>query len=394
MTVPDHKVNVDEAKAILSQLNALDLQKSGSHQDFILKCQSLIDIFQKPGDKALEILTSFTVFPCLHVASDLGIFEKLSKGPLTARQLAEQTGADLVLVARLMRVIVGAKVVAEIDSETYAPTPISNLYATSAYAAGFGMYGAIVDKLGCFPEYLRETNYRNPADHENGIFQYCFRTNLTTFQWINQNPEVARDFNLFMTTRHAQQHWSDTYPVWKAISDGVTLDAQNPLVVDVGGGMGHDLQVLKTKLPSIRKGQLIVEDQASVIDAIPADMQDPDLQYVKYDFFTPQPVHGARVYLLKSIIHNWPDHKAVDILRNVASGMKRGYSKVWLFGAIVPDTNAPQMLAGLDIIMMVLLAAMERTKQHIAELLDKAGMVLTDVQMVGDGYGVIEAMLK
>lgn len=101
------------------------------------------------------------------------------------------------------------------------------------------------------------------------------------------------------------------------------------------------------------KGQLVLEDQAHVTDTVPDDLRDSDIEYVKHDFFRPQPVKGARAYTLKSIIHDWPEPQSLEILRNIASGMTPGYSKIWVLDAIVPATNAPRALLGMDITMMV-----------------------------------------
>ena len=41
-----------------------------------------------------------------------------------------------------------------------------------------------------------------------------------------------------------------------------------------------------------------------------------------YDFFTPQPVQGADVYLLRMILHDWPAADAVKILKNQLEALK------------------------------------------------------------------------
>lgn len=164
--------------------------------------------------------------------------------------------------------------------------------------------------------------------------------------------------------------------------------------MDVAGGFGHDLRILKRNLPSVTKSQLILEDQASVIDTVPDDLRDADIEYIKHNFFTPQPVKGARVYTLKSIIHDWPDDKALEILRNVKSSMTPGYSKIWLLEIIVPETNASRTLAGLDITLMMFLGALERTKRQWYELLEEAGLEVVGMARRPDGFGMIEAMVK
>lgn len=249
-----------------------------------------------------------------------------------------------------------------------------------------------------FPEYLKQVNYRNPdSSVQPGPFQYCLETDLSTFEWIGQRPETAADFNLFMT-QHRPQDWTESFSVPDNLFSGVSINENAPLVVDVAGGYGHDLRRVKSRvlaaIPSARKGQFVLEDQASVIDTVPGDLQDADIEYVKHDFFTPQPVKGARVYTLKSILHDWADDKALAILRNIASAMQPGYSKIWILDGIVPETKASLGLVGMDIVMMMFLCALERTVQQWESLLDQAGLVITGLHERADGFGVVEAMLK
>jgi hypothetical protein len=43
-----------------------------------------------------------------------------------------------------------------------------------------------------------------------------------------------------------------------------------------------------------------------------------------HDFFTPQPVKHADVYLYRWIFHNWVDDKCIEILRNAIPALKPG----------------------------------------------------------------------
>lgn len=216
------------------------------------------------------------------------------------------------------------------------------------------------------------------------------------FPWLAQNPDLAADFNLFMTSHRPLAHWTENFPIQEKLfnDNNVTINDNAPLVVDVAGGFGHDLRLIKNKIIPIYKGQFVLEDQASVIDTVPDDLRDMDIQYVKHDFFKPQPIKGARLYTLKSILHDWADDKALEILQNIAAAMEPGYSKIWILDGIMPETNAPKALIGMDILMMMFLCAFERTEKQWHALLDQAGLVITDVQKKHDGFGVVEAMLK
>ncbi|KAL3470347.1 O-methyltransferase-domain-containing protein [Aspergillus californicus] len=343
---------------------------------------------------ASDILSSVVQLPCLATLSDLGVFEKLSDGPLTAAQLAQQCSADHWLVVRLMRAATTWGVIVETGTETYAATATSDILATPAYAAGLHVSQRIAKILSGASAYLKENQYRNPAGPDNSIFQYSMGTKLKSFEFLSQNKEAMHDFNLFMTIQHTNEQWTERFDIASLILDGVTIDQTVPLVVDVAGGIGKDLQLVKKALPPTPPGSLVLEDQAVVIDGVPADMHDPDLKYVKHDFFTPQPVKGARIYTLKHILHNWPDEKCLEILGHTVDSMTAGYSKVWILDRVVPETGADKALVGLDITMMGIHGALERTRVQWQTLLAQAGLRISSVSTSPDSFSLIECVLE
>ena len=50
----------------------------------------------------------------------------------------------------------------------------------------------------------------------------------------------------------------------------------------------------------------------------------PNIQFQKYDFFTPQVVKDADVYLYRWIFHNWQDEQSIQILRAAIPALKPG----------------------------------------------------------------------
>ena len=113
-----------------------------------------------------------------------------------------------------------------------------------------------------------------------------------------------------------------------------------------------------------------------------------------YDFLAPQPIKGARAYILKYVLHDWPDPKAVEILNQITAAMKPGYSKLIILENIIPDGAIPMGTAGLDAALMALCAAGERTEGQWRGLLEAAGLVVQSVHREEDGDGLIEAILK
>ena len=46
------------------------------------------------------------------------------------------------------------------------------------------------------------------------------------------------------------------------------------------------------------------------------------MKKIAYDFFTPQPLIGARAYFFHAVPHDWPDADVLRMLANVKHAMK------------------------------------------------------------------------
>jgi hypothetical protein len=89
-------------------------------------------------------------------------------------------------------------------------------------------------------------------------------------------------------SRDDSSHWADWFPVQEQILNGASADC--PLLVDVGGGRGHEIAGFRQRFPSAA-GRLVLEDLPSVIEDIKT--LDSDIQRIKHSFFDPQPVEGS-----------------------------------------------------------------------------------------------------
>lgn len=67
-----------------------------------------------------------------------------------------------------------------------------------------------------------------------------------------------------------------------------TKNDSDVLMIDIGGGMGQDIQRFKQKYPDVG-GRLILQDlPRTVANAVVSE----GIETMGYDFFTPQPVKG------------------------------------------------------------------------------------------------------
>ena len=92
------------------------------------------------------------------------------------------------------------------------------------------------------------------------------------------------------------------------------------------------------------------------------------------------------------ILHDWPDDHCVTILKNIASAMKPGYSKVLVNDVVFPDKGATRFATQSDFGMLALLGAMERSEAQWRRLFEQAGLQVVKIWS-GTPESVIEAEL-
>ena len=151
--------------------------------------------------------------------------------------------------------------------------------------------GPIFQKL---PAYLSTTGYQEPLDNTNGPFQFGHDTTLKSPVWRKERPRIQQAFNNHMAGYHqGRPSWMDPgfYPIKERIEQGISHDDNEIAIVDVGGGMGHDLVELKKKQPTI-PGRFILQDLPQVIEQIAQPLK--GIEATAHDFYTEQPVKGKQ----------------------------------------------------------------------------------------------------
>lgn len=141
------------------------------------------------------------------------------------------------------------------------------------------------------PAFFSKIGYKNPENAANSAFQYGQNTTERPYEYLVERPELQQRFNNYMGGRRdGEPNWSDAdfYPV-EEILQGSELNAQSVLLVDVGGGLGHDAENFKTKHPSL-PGRIVVQDLSASVEQ--AARKGREIEMMSHDFFTPQPIQG------------------------------------------------------------------------------------------------------
>ncbi|KAJ3940798.1 uncharacterized protein N0V96_008670 [Colletotrichum fioriniae] len=181
------------------------------------------------------------------------------------------------------------------------------------------------------------------------------------------------------------------YPVEKTLFSGADTSPDAPLLVDVAGGLGHDIDEFKKMYPN-HPGKLILQDLPVVINDVKGI--DTSIELMGHDFLTEQPIKGAKAYFMHSIMHDWPDDVCKKILAPLAEAMKPGYSKLLIFEVVIPRTGAYWEATAGDILMMTQLSALERTEDHWHQLIEESGLNLRIVNFWKCGQSDVENLIE
>lgn len=107
------------------------------------------------------------------------------------------------------------------------------------------------------------------------------------------------------------------------------------------------------------------------------------------DFFSEVPA-GCRAYLKKSVIHDWGDDDAHQILSNCRKVTPRD-GALLLIERALSNVNRPSRAKFADVTMLVLTGGKERTIEEYRVLLEGAGFRLNEVIPTSAELKVIEA---
>ncbi|KAL1605439.1 hypothetical protein SLS60_004989 [Paraconiothyrium brasiliense] len=148
--------------------------------------------------------------------------------------------------------------------------------------------------------------------------------------------------------------------------------------MSIGGSGGHDAFALAAAHPNL---SVTVEDLHECgpifTSQVPSTLSSR-VTFREHNFFDPQPV-SADIYLLKLILHDWPDAESIKILQQLRPVLKPGAKILFIDymgkqGEV--DPNLPRSITqfgtSTDLRMMALFNARERSLEAWKGIVGKA----------------------
>lgn len=223
-------------------------------------------------------------------------------------------------------------------------------------------------------EYFEERNYTNPGDANDTPFQYAHNTKEGFFEWIAKHPADQEAFDSVMTMNRnlVETEWYETFPV----EEKLQASPDRVVLVDIGGGVGHDVSHLKKKFPQL-PGKLVVQELPAVVNGIKEPLPE-GIETMAHSMFDPQPLKGAKAYYLRTVLHDWPDKQAVEVLQNIREAMAED-SILLINEHNMPASNPSRIQTSIDQDMMEAFASSDRTEEEWTALLNKGGFDVVKV---------------
>jgi O-methyltransferase domain/Dimerisation domain len=317
----------------------------------------------------------------IYVAVRLGIVDALADGPKDAGALATATKAHAPTLRRLMRVLTALGLSDEGADGRYSLTPQGGLLRADVRGS---LRMPVLFGVGdwywrAWGEFLHTVQTGEPAfDHVWG---------MNAFEFWGRNPEAGEVHDRGMATLTAY--------TTAAILEAYDFSRFRS-VIDVGGGTGTLLAAILQKHPTLR-GMLF--DLPHVIERAPDVLRAAGVsdrcELAAGSFFEGVP-GGHDAYLLKWIIHDWDDARAIAILR-ACHGAMSGRGTLLLVERVLGDRTTPAELDHYRADLLMAIATpggKERTRREFEVLFDAAGFRLAAVVPTRSPMSVIEAVAR
>lgn len=333
---------------------------------------------ETPVESLLDMLHGSWKTQALGAAAELRIADRIAEGHTDVRALASACDCDVDALHRLLGSLASLGLCIEDGDGHLALTPLGDCLRDDSP-------DSIRAWVLWWSQHLLPVWVQLPYSVRYGLEARSRVTGEAGFSSLEKSPERAALFNTAMSE------------LTRLVATHVACDYDFPaygLITDLGGGQGTLLAAILARHPASRG---LLFDLPHALDKAAACLAAQGVSArctcVAGDFFDAVP-ENADVYMMKSILHDWDDARARDLLHTCRRAM-RPDARLLVIEHLMPDRmeacRAHQSLARLDLSMLVALGARERSEAEYRALLDAAGFAVTRIMPTGMAFHLIEA---
>lgn len=335
---------------------------------FFSLCLASALSFADPRADLLDLLGGEWVSSGIYAAAKLDVAGHLIDGPKSIDTLAKELNVNEEALYRVLSMLSSRGVFAEKEGKYFSNSAMSERLSET--------HPESLRSLAIFyGEEIRNSFHLLLDAVATGKPSFDNFYHEPVFTYFKNHPDRASLFQSAMSEKS------------KAVIQSVIaqVDFQGT-VCDVGGGKGHLLQALLNAHSEL-KG--INFDLPEVIASLPSPI--PRMNFEGGSFFESIPY--ADVYLMKSILHDWSDEKALEILHSCHASMPK-HAFLYIIEPVLVPSKSPDYARLTDVVMLAVTGGRERTLDQYRELLMRAGFHLHDVFSTPTEFKILKASIQ
>ena len=316
-----------------------------------------------PPDPApiIDLIEAFRRSKTMFAAAEIGVFDRLERGPSEAAALAADLRCNTEALVRLLDACIGLGLL-EKRGGAYANTPVSAAYlcrSSSRAMTGYALYSnRVLYKLWSnLEDAVREGTHRwkQTFGVEGPIFDHFFRSEdaMRTFVMgmhgfgVLSSPRVVAAFDLSGFHR----------------------------LVDLGGASGHLAVAARERYASL---SVAVFDLPSVAEVA----REHGVEAIAGDFFRDE-LPAADLYAVGRILHDWSEDKIQQLLRKICDRLPRGGALLIAEKLLDDDKTGPTAAHMQSLNMLCATEGRERSLAEYRVLLLEAGFESVEGKRTG-----------
>lgn len=325
----------------------------------------------------MDLIMGYSYQASLRAVALLGVADHLLGGPKTAQELAQELGVEALPLHRVMRLLATRDIFKEIDGQRFTLTPAAECLCKSSPYSLRGAAMMLTDETFWRPAGIIAESVRG-----HSAFKKVFNTSFFEYWSRPENHTEENDFHAGMSSMSEVENpclvRSYEFP-------------KNATVVDVAGGMGGLLLRVLQANPTLH-GILFDREPVLARTRLGELGDDSRWRLQPGSFFESCP--PADIYLLKYIVHDWPDEKATEILLNCRKAMLPS-GKVLIMDTLIQEDNQPHFGKSMDILMLGSFdGGRERTEAELKGLLANADLKINRIIDTGTYLSIVEAVAR
>ncbi|HUY52399.1 MAG TPA: methyltransferase [Streptosporangiaceae bacterium] len=324
----------------------------------------------------LDLIQGSVITQAIYAAAKLGIADVLADGPLPAAEIAKRVGADPEATYRLLRVLAGYSVFAEQADGRFELTPMGGPLRDDAVDSMRGIAVLMGHPL------LWEDWGHLISSVRTGEASLPKLRGMSGYDFLMANPEYAAVFFQGMGSISA----AETDPLLAAYDFSRFGE-----IVDIGGGRGTLLTgILKQAGSSqgiLYDSPFATAEAGRVLDEAGVAARST----IQNGSFFDSPPAGADAYVLKHILHDFPEHECLVILKKIREVIPPT-GTLLVMEYVLTGNNERHIGNIIDLWLLLLLGAKERTQPQYSDLFARAGFKLTRVVPTTSAISIVEAV--